>query len=89
MTTPGSRKAAVDHVAEALMHLEKAEAALGRVDDSRVNATARAAIERMRRAVLDGRNASADSIEALLTGGLGRDVAGNGAPAKRTARKKV
>ena len=31
MTTPGSRKAAVDHVAEALMHLEKAEAAA--IDD--------------------------------------------------------
>lgn len=64
------RKGPVDHVAEALMHLEQAEAALGRVDDAKVNAKARAGIAKAVRGVTSAQRGIADSIEALLGGRL-------------------
>jgi len=63
------RKSAVDHVADALIGLEAAEAALARIDDANVSAAARGTIAKARTAVARGKHCTAETIEILLRGG--------------------
>lgn len=70
---PFFRKRPVDHVADVLLHLEEAGKALDRVDDAKINTSAREAMREMRAAVVAGKAACADGLEALLGGSLTRN----------------